>query len=109
MKTDTLTRDTDRRIASIIRSEAPVPPSKDWFTRKTLNRLPDKQPRTVSVYEVAAFFIVLAISCALVVWQTKIILNSGDITAGNTAVLLSGLVMSVCATLYIAIPLLKKC
>ena len=46
MKNDKTIQNTDRRIASILRSEAPVPPSKDWFTRKTLNRLPDRQPRT---------------------------------------------------------------
>ena len=104
MKNDKTIQDTDRRIASILRSEAPVPPSKDWFTRKTLNRLPDRQPRT----EVVAFFIVLAVSVSVVIRQTKEMLSSGDLTASNTAILLSGLAMAICATLYISVPLLKK-
>lgn len=108
MKNDKTIQDTDRRIASILRSEAPLPPSKDWFTRKTLNRLPDKQPRTVSLSEVAAFFIVLTVSVIIVAWQTRIMLTSGDLTASNTVLLLSGLLMAICATLYISVPLLKK-
>lgn len=108
MKNDKTIQDTDRRIASILRSEAPVPPSKDWFTRKTLNRLPDKQPCTVSLSEVVAFFIVLAVSVTVVIRQTKEMLSSGDLTASNTAILLSGLAMAICATLYISVPLLKK-
>lgn len=108
MKNDKTFQDTDRRIASILRSEAPVPPSKDWFTRKTLNRLPDRQPRTVSLSEVVAFFIVLAVSVSVVIWKTKEMLSSGDLTAQNTVILLSGLVLAICATLYISVPLLKK-
>ena len=108
MKNDKATQNLDRHIASILKNVAPLPPSKDWFTRKTLNRLPDRQPRTVSTFELAAFVIVLAVSCAIVISQTKIMIDNGDLTAANTVLLASGLVMSICATLYISIPLLKK-
>ena len=53
----------DIQIRELLDKFLPQAPRNDWFVKKTLNRLPQKQGNTISIIEIAGYVIaILAIS-----------------------------------------------
>ena len=102
-------KELDRRISELIRSESPAPYADEWFTRKTVNRLPPRRRRLVSLPELAGFVIVVAVCVLVIVREMKLVLSLADPATFNPAMLLAAAAMAVCATLYITIPILRQC
>ena len=108
-KSNNSDKELDCRISEMIRNESPAPCTDEWFTPKTLNRLPRRRPRIVSLPELIGFLIVLVVSVTVIVHELKIVLNLPEPTTFDPALLVGAFAMLVCATLYISIPILRKC
>ena len=49
MKRNNTTNDIDRRIAAQLRNSLPQAPENEWFTRRVMNRLPEKRHNRLAV------------------------------------------------------------
>ena len=53
------TNEEDKKLAQVLKQGAHDPGENPWFTRRVLNKLPEKQPRgswaTTVIYAIAAF------------------------------------------------------
>lgn len=116
MKTDRhslTTADTDRRISAMMRGEASPVPGDEWFVRKTLNRLPPRRERILGIPEIIAAAVVLITSGIVIAIETRRLLAmartmTDSIADLNPAMLLAATACALCATLYLAIPVLKN-
>lgn len=108
MKKNNDTTGLDRRIGAMLRGEsAPVPEDK-WFVRKTLNRLPSRSRRLLSMPEILAFLIVITASATIIVREFRMLLTLPDPAEFSPCMMLSAGATALVATLYIAIPLLRR-
>lgn len=70
-KTRHITDDTDVKLRQLIDESLPQAPADQWFTRKVMNRLPDKPERTakslpeIICYAIGIFMLVAGWGCAL--------------------------------------------
>ncbi len=63
-------QEEDKQLARMLKQGAHDPGENEWFTRRVLNKLPEKQPRgswaTTVIYAVA---LVVCIVCWLALWR----------------------------------------
>lgn len=107
MKEKSHITDTDRRISAMLKGEDKGAPRDEWFVRKTLNRLPDRRSRVISLPEFVAFLIVMTASAIIIGVQLHQALTT-DPPAFNPYILLMAALSALTATIYIAIPILKR-
>ena len=64
------TIDEDKKLAQVLKQGAHDPGENPWFTRRVLNKLPEKQPRSSWATTVLyAFALVASAVCCLVMWR----------------------------------------
>ncbi|MCM1028905.1 MAG: hypothetical protein NC342_08000 [Pseudoflavonifractor sp.] len=102
-------KEIDNEIRQQLRAQQRPLRNDPWFTRRVANRLPRKRPPLVSLPEAAAFLAVLASSAIVAVCEIDraMSLPSGD--TFNPATLLAAGAMAAVATLYIAVPVVRRC
>lgn len=77
------TEQTDKTLRLIIKDRLPQPPNDPLFTRKVLNRLPDRSSRPISIIETAGYiaaFIVIVVMMATTACDIK---TSRTVTVEN--------------------------
>jgi len=66
------TNDEDKKLAQVLKQTAHDPGENSWFTRRVLNKLPEKHPRgswaATAVYAIA---LVVSVLCWLVMWRVQ--------------------------------------
>ena len=62
----------DIQIRELLDKSLPQAPRTDWFVKKTLNRLPQKQGNTISIIEIAGYVIAIL---AIIAIEGNIIYN----------------------------------
>ncbi|MBQ3605766.1 MAG: hypothetical protein II990_05885 [Muribaculaceae bacterium] len=62
----------DIQIRELLDKSLPQAPRNDWFVKKTLNRLPQKQGNTISIIEIAGYVIAIL---AIIAIEDNIIYN----------------------------------
>lgn len=62
----------DIQIRELLDKFLPQAPRNDWFVKKTLNRLPQKQGNTISIIEIAGYVIAIL---AIIAIEGNIIYN----------------------------------
>lgn len=62
----------DIQICELLDKSLPQAPRNDWFVKKTLNRLPQKQGNTISIIEIAGYVIAIL---AIIAIEGNIIYN----------------------------------
>ncbi len=66
------TNDEDKKLAQVLKQTAHDPGENPWFTRRVLNKLPEKHPRgswaATAVYAIA---LVVSVLCWLVMWRVQ--------------------------------------
>ena len=62
----------DIQIRELLDKSLPQAPRNDWFVKKTLNRLPQKQGNTISIIEIAGYVIAIL---AIIAIEGNIIYN----------------------------------
>ena len=66
------TNEEDKKLAQVLKQGAHDPGENLWFTRRVLNKLPEKQPRgswaTTVVYAIA---LVVCAICWLMMWRSQ--------------------------------------
>lgn len=108
MKKNNVTTDLESRIGAMLRGEsAPVPEDK-WFVRKTMNRLPSRSRRLLSLPEILAFFIIITACAAIIVREFRTMVALPDPAEFSPWMLLSAGATALFATLYLTIPLLRR-
>ena len=108
MKKNNETTDLDSRIGAMLRGEpAPVPEDK-WFVRKTLNRLPSRSRRLLSMPEILAFLIVITACATIIARELRSMMALPDAAEFSPWMLLSAGAAALFATLYLTIPLLRR-
>ena len=64
------TNEEDKKLAQMLKQGAHDPGENPWFTRRVLNKLPEKQPRgswaTTVIYAIA---LVVCVLCWLMMWR----------------------------------------
>ena len=64
------TNEEDKKLAQVLKQGAHDPGENPWFTRRVLNKLPEKRPRrswaTTVVYAIA---LVVCVLCWLMMWR----------------------------------------
>ena len=86
---------------------APVPEDK-WFVRKTLNRLPSRSRRLLSMPEILAFLIVITACATIIARELRSMMALPDAAEFSPWMLLSAGAAALFATLYLTIPLLPR-
>lgn len=108
MKKNNETTNLDSRIGAMLRGEsAPVPEDK-WFVRKTLNRLPSRSRRLLSLPEILAFLIVITASATIIAREFRSMMALPDVAEFSPWMLLLAAATALFATLYLTIPLLRR-
>ena len=100
---------TDRRITEMMRHETPAPPPDGWFVNKVMNRLPARRQRIVRLPEVAAWLVVTAVSVYITIGELKEGMSLPDPTSYNPAVMIGAIAMAIGATLFLSVPILRRC
>lgn len=66
------TKDEDKKLAQVLKQGAYDPGENPWFTRRVLNKLPERRPRgswaTTVVYAIA---LVVCLLCWLMMWRSQ--------------------------------------
>ncbi len=66
------TNEEDKKLAQVLKQGAHDPGENPWFTRRVLNKLPEKQPRgswaTTVIYAIA---LVASVLCWLMMWRSQ--------------------------------------
>ncbi len=108
MKKNNEITDLDSRIGAMLRGEsAPVPEDK-WFVRKTMNRLPSRSRRLLSMPEILAFLIVITASATIIAREFRSMIALPDAAEFSPWMLLLAAATALFATLYLTIPLLRR-
>ncbi len=108
MKKNNETTDLDSRIGAMLRGEsAPVPEDK-WFVRKTMNRLPSRSRRLLSMPEILAFLIVITASAIIIAREFRSMMALPNVAEFSPWMLLLAAATALFATLYLTIPLLRR-
>ena len=108
MKKNNETTDLDSRIGAMLRGEsAPVPEDK-WFVRKTMNRLPSRSRRLLSMPEILAFLIVITASAIIIAREFRSMMALPDVAEFSPWMLLLAAATALFATLYLTSPLLRR-
>lgn len=102
-------KETDRRISEMLRENSNPLPGDEWFVRKVLNRLPPERSHLVSIPEVVAFLIVLTVSVIITVSETRHALSLTDFSTFNPSHLIASALAALCAAIYIAVPVFRRC
>lgn len=91
------TTHTDTRLRNMIKGGLPEAPDDPLFTRKVLNRLPDKKIRYISIIEtagyIAAFLLIIIMLAA----------TAGDITASHTVTVGNIVTLAALSGTFIAV------
>ncbi len=101
--------DLDRRLSAILRASEPASQPDTWFTRRVLNRLPARRERRlVSIPELLAFIMVVCFCAVIVAGEIRKVmdLQTGDTFDPSRMIIAAG--MAAVATLYIAIPVVRR-
>jgi len=73
----------DNHLRKAFAKQLPQAPNNPWFTRKVLNRLPDKRKNWAAIIEYAGFALAAIVLC--IFWHSTIssALHNTAITVGN--------------------------
>lgn len=88
----------DRKLRSLFHSSHLEAPPSPWFTRKVLNRLPDRKRRVASIIEYALYIIGIITTVCYTVSFIRQTLQNHMITIGDVTVycVLVALFLSLC-------------
>lgn len=101
-------RELDRIISSRLNSELPQAPENEWFTRRVVNRLPDKRHnRVASAIKWFCYLLSIAgLGCGA--WFTVASVLENGITLGSLLFLSLFPILAVFCTIIMASPLVHK-
>lgn len=91
--------DFDQEMRRRFKDELPVAGGDEWFTRKVMNRLPDKRPSSVSWIERLGFLIAGIVLAVLWMLFGREVVSSGTITIAD--ILIYGSFLALGASLAI--------
>ncbi len=105
-----LNNDIDARIGLMLRDKDAIQVPKDpWFVRKTVNRLPAKRERLVGVPEIVALVCLIVAAATVVLIEIRRLLSLDDPALFDPTMMITALGLTLAATLYIVLPVLKRC
>ncbi len=78
--------DLDNELRRMLQQELPEAGSDEWFTRKVMNRLPEKQPSSVSWIERLGFLMAGIVLIVLWVLFGRSIVSSSALTVADLLV-----------------------
>ncbi len=73
----------DRELRDMLQRNRLTAPPSPWFTRKVMNRLPERRVRLVSYIEYGLYLAAIAVTVIFAVTGIKNIFNSGVVTIGD--------------------------
>lgn len=73
----------DIQIRELLDKSLPQAPRNDWFVKKTLNRLPQKQGNTISIIEIAGYVIAILAIIAIEGYIIYNVTTTGTLTLNN--------------------------
>lgn len=73
----------DIQIRELLDKSLPQAPRNDWFVKKTLNRLPQKQGNTISIIEIAGYVIAILAIIAIEGYIIHNVTTTGTLTLNN--------------------------
>ena len=88
---------TDEALRSLLKSAALQAPPSPWFTRKVMNRLPEKGVRTAAWIEYAVYLMAALATVIYAVIYGAGVWNTGYVTVGNITM------MAICFGLFCSI------
>jgi len=80
MKNNDMSSDFDRMLRERLKSELPQAGRDEWFTRKVMNRLPDKQLSSMSWIEKLGFLIAGVVLVVMWILFGRNVLSAGAVT-----------------------------
>ena len=73
----------DIQIRELLDKSLPQAPRNDWFVKKTLNRLPQKQGNTISIIEIAGYVIAILAIIAIEGYIIYNVTTTGTLTLND--------------------------
>ena len=73
----------DAELARLLKLSALTAPPSPWFTRKVMNRLPERKVRVVALAEYAVYVLAALVTAVMGYFYTRDVLAGGVITVGN--------------------------
>lgn len=98
-KNDISSADQDRMLRLRIQSELPQAGRDEWFTRKVMNRLPEKQPSSVSWIEKLGFLLAGVVLVILWMLFGRNVIASGAVTVVD--IIIYGSFLAIAASLVV--------
>lgn len=95
-KTDSDIMD-DRKLSQLLKHNLLEAPPSPWFTRKVLNRLPDRKVRVASLIEYAIYLIGIVVTGFYTARFVTMTLQTGVITVGD--LFTYGVLFTLCCSL----------
>lgn len=92
----------------MIRESYEAVPEDRWFVKKTVNRLPPKNTRIISLPELGAFLLVFTVCIAVIALQLRTALATGQLPP-EPSLLTCALTILLCSTVYTGGMVLRRC
>ena len=98
----------DDRLRKLFRKELPDAPRSLWFTRKVMNRLPERRGRAVSILEIVVGVIAAIVLVAYWIGFYRSIASSQVITVGDVCFVAVLMIMTLSLVGVFAVSVFRR-